>query len=77
MVNGFNGTNNTQIFWEFSNLYKLLHGWLSTFVCIFGITSNLLNITVLTKSNMVRKIKNFKIRLQKITYFLILDNFTN
>ena len=39
--------------WEFSNSYRPIHGWLSTFVCLFGIPSNLLNIIVLTRPNMV------------------------
>ena len=44
---------NDNRFWEFSNSYRPIHGWLSTFVCLFGIPSNLLNIIVLTRPNMV------------------------
>lgn len=42
-----------QVFWDFSNAYRLIHGWLSTGVCLFGIPCNLLNIIVLTRSNMI------------------------
>jgi hypothetical protein len=41
------------IYWKFSNAYRPIHGWLSTGVCLFGIPSNLLNIIVLTRSNMI------------------------
>jgi hypothetical protein len=37
----------------FSNAYRPIHGWLATFVCFFGISSNLLNIIVLTRPNLV------------------------
>ena len=43
----------SDIFWEFSNFYRHIHGWLSTIVCIFGIASNLLIIIILSRSNMV------------------------
>jgi hypothetical protein len=43
----------TNLFWTFSNAYRPIHGWLSTVVCLFGIPSNLLNIIVLTRPNMV------------------------
>lgn len=41
------------IFWKFSDTYRPIHGWLSTAVCLFGIPSNLLNIIVLTRPNMI------------------------
>lgn len=41
------------IYWRFSNVYRPIHGWLSTGVCLFGIPSNLLNIIVLTRPNMI------------------------
>ena len=68
MGNDINETNSIQIFWEFSNSYKLLHGWISSAVCMFGISSNLLNIIVLTKSNMV---KNLNAKL----YYTVLEIF--
>ena len=37
----------------FSNAYRPFHGWLSVAVCLFGIPSNLLNIIVLTRPNMI------------------------
>lgn len=43
---------NMSVIWKFSNAYRPIHGWLSTFVCLFGIPSNLLNIIVLTRPNM-------------------------
>lgn len=49
-------TNNSKysdIYWEFSNFYRHIHGWLSTIVCIFGIASNLLIIIILSRPNMV------------------------
>lgn len=49
-------TNNDSvrgIIWRFSNAYRPIHAWLSTAVCLFGIPSNLLNIIVLTRSNMI------------------------
>lgn len=39
--------------WRFSNAYRPIHGWLSTLVCMFGIPSNLLNIIVLTRPNLI------------------------
>lgn len=41
------------IVWIFSEAYKPIHGWLSTFVCLFGIPANLLNIIVLTRPNLI------------------------
>ena len=38
---------------HFNLWYRGKHGWLSTFVCIFGIPCNLLNILVLTRPNMI------------------------
>lgn len=48
-----NATNELSIYWKFSNAYRPIHGWLATFVCLFGIPSNLLNIIVLTRPNMI------------------------
>ncbi len=49
--------NHTMIVYEalqdFNLWYRGMHGWLSTFVCIFGIPCNLLNILVLTRPNMI------------------------
>ena len=41
------------MFWKFSDSYHTTHGWLSSAVLIFGLTSNTLNIMVLTRPNMV------------------------
>lgn len=49
-----NGTDkDDNLFWTLSNAYRPFHGYLSTAVCLFGIPSNLLNIIVLTRPNMV------------------------
>lgn len=48
-----NATNELSIYWKFSNAYRPIHGWLATFVCLFDIPSNLLNIIVLTRPNMI------------------------
>lgn len=45
--------NNSNMIERFSSAYRPIHGWLSTFVCLFGIPSNLLNIIVLTRPNMI------------------------
>jgi len=37
----------------FHNWYKTLHGHFATFVCVFGIVANVLNIIVLTRKNMI------------------------
>ena len=54
--NNVNAINNSidNLFWTFSNAYRPIHGWLSTIVCLFGIPSNLINIIVLTRPNMVK-----------------------
>lgn len=53
-VDLMNATDSEEtIFWKFSNAYRPIHGWLSTAVCLFGIPSNLLNIIVLTRPNMI------------------------
>ena len=46
-------TNSIDAFWNFSDSYHTTFGWLSSFVMIFGLTLNALNIMVLTRSNMV------------------------
>lgn len=38
---------------RYSEAYSLLHGYLSLIICIFGITSNLFNIIVLTRKHMI------------------------
>ena len=44
------------IFWRFSDSYHTIHGWLASSVLIIGLISNILNITVLTRSNMVNSL---------------------
>nr|QVK45662.1 G protein-coupled receptor [Proales similis] len=41
------------VFWQFANAYRPIHGWLATIVCIFGISANFLNIIVLTRPNLI------------------------
>ena len=36
----------------FSRRYQVVHGYLSIFVCLFGIISNIINVIVLTRRNM-------------------------
>jgi hypothetical protein len=50
--------NDYEMFWRFSNAYRPIHGWLSTFVCLFGIPSNMLNIIVLTRPNLINSPTN-------------------
>jgi hypothetical protein len=38
---------------QFANTYKPIHGYLSAILCIFGIPSNILNIIVLTRPNLI------------------------
>jgi hypothetical protein len=38
---------------RFSNMYRPIHGYLSTVVCLIGIPSNILNIIVLTRPNLI------------------------
>lgn len=38
---------------RFSNIYRPIHGYLSTFVCLIGIPCNILNIIVLTRPNLI------------------------
>ena len=40
-------------FWKFSNAYNEIHGWLSVVVCVFGILSNITNMIILKRTNMV------------------------
>lgn len=40
----------------YSNAYRAIHGYLSFTICVFGIMANILNITVLTRKNMVSSI---------------------
>ena len=46
-------SNSIDIFWKFSDSYHNTHGWLASAVLIIGLISNVLNIMVLTRSNMV------------------------
>ena len=34
---------------DFRDVYTPIHGWISIFVCLFGIIANILNIIVLTR----------------------------
>jgi hypothetical protein len=38
-----------EYFTEFRENYTPIHGWISVFVCMFGIIANILNIMVLTR----------------------------
>lgn len=38
---------------QFRQIYLPFHGWISVFVCLFGIIANILNIIVLTRSVMM------------------------
>ncbi|XP_054165015.1 G-protein coupled receptor dmsr-1-like [Oppia nitens] len=38
---------------EFREIYLPIHGWISVIVCLFGIIANILNITVLTRKEMI------------------------
>ncbi|XP_014676773.1 PREDICTED: sex peptide receptor-like [Priapulus caudatus] len=40
-------------FTSFSNSYKAIHGYLSVVICAFGIVSNVLNLVILTRKNMI------------------------
>jgi hypothetical protein len=46
-------SNSIVIFWKFSDLYHTTHGWLASVVLTIGLISSILNIMVLTRSNMV------------------------
>ena len=46
-------SNSIDIFWKFSNLYHNTHGYLASTVLTIGLISNILNVMVLTRSNMV------------------------
>ncbi|XP_045163667.2 G-protein coupled receptor dmsr-1-like [Mercenaria mercenaria] len=37
----------------FDKMYKPVHGYLAVTICVFGITANILNITVLTRKGMI------------------------
>jgi hypothetical protein len=47
------GNSTKNIYWQFSDSYHYLHGWLSTVVSIIGLISNSLNIMVLTRPKLV------------------------
>jgi len=38
-----------EFFHQFRETYTPIHGWISVFVCLFGIIANILNIIVLTR----------------------------
>jgi hypothetical protein len=46
-------SNEFSILWAFADSYRPIHGWMATFVCLFGIPANMLNIIVLTRPNMI------------------------
>ncbi|CAG2177608.1 unnamed protein product [Oppiella nova] len=39
--------------YDFREGYLPIHGWISVFVCLFGIIANILNIIVLTRKEMI------------------------
>jgi hypothetical protein len=43
---------------KFADFYRPIHGWLSIIFCVFGIPTNLFNILVLTRQNMIKSPTN-------------------
>ena len=45
---------NSTLFWELSESYRGIHGWLSIFVCMLGLPSHVINMLILSRKNMVK-----------------------
>lgn len=69
--------NQTTLFWDFSNKYSSIHGWLSLIICFLSLLSNSLNIFVLTRPKMVNFKLDYSLAIFPLYKFKFLDKQRN